>query len=453
MTNRLGADFTTGSIPRNMLGFAIPYICASALQVFYSMVDMVIVGHFVGSTALSAVSISSQIALFFTAISIGYAGGGQVYISQLIGKGRRDKLNEAIGTLFSVVLLMAVVMTAVCLLLRRQLLGVLNTPPESWRMASDYLVICGGGLVFTFGYNLFSSILRGMGDSKNPLIFIAIATVVNTALDLLFVGGLGWGVAGAAWATIIGQAVSFLFAVVFLYRRKAQFGFDFRLRSFRIVKRVCLEITKLGGVLAIQTAAIYISMMFVNSLINRLGVTASAAFGVGLKINDLITQGTFGINVACTTMIGQNFAAGNLERVKKTLFCAWLFAGICYGVFSICFALSPHGFFGAFTNDADVLALAPLFVRAALLSFPGFVIMRGTNGIVQGTGFALLGFCAAMLDAVILRICLSLLFGFGLHMGLGGFFLGFCLAVYGSALPQLIYFLSGKWKTRRLMVE
>jgi Na+-driven multidrug efflux pump len=172
-----------------------------------------------------------------------------------------------------------------------------------------------------------------------------------------------------------------------------------------------------------------------------------------MKIQDTIVQGTFGINVACSTMIGQNFGAGNHDRVKRTLFCAWGFSAICYGLFAALLAFSPHGLYALFTSESEVLALSPLFVTSTLLSYPGFVIMRGTNGLVQGTGFALLGFCASLFDAVILRVGLSMLFGFALNMGLFGFFLGFALAVYGSALPQLGYFLSGKWRNRKLLID
>lgn len=450
---RMGVDMTKGSIPRIMLGFAIPFMLSTALQVVYSMVDMVIVGHFVGSHAISGVSIASQIVVFFTAISMGYSFGGQIYISQAIGRGRRDAVEHAIGTLFSVTLLLAVVFTAVCLLVRHAFLRVLNTPPESYEMALQYLMICGGGLVFSYGYNLVSSILRGMGDSKRPLLFISIATVVNIVLDLLFTGLLGWGVAGAAWATLIGQASSFLFALAYLYRRREQFGFDFRLKSFAIEKKALVEMSKLGSMMAIQFAAIYISMMFVNSMVNREGVYASAAYAVGVKLDDLISKISAGFQAAALAMVGQCYAAGDHARVKKILRYDWGFVAALYLIYFVLYINCGGQMFGLFTDDARVISLAPVFIRAIVWAYPGFIIMRGSNALVQGTGNARLGFIASLLDALILRIGLCWVFGVALHMGLYGFFLGYALAVYGSALPGLIYFLSGRWKHRRVLVD
>ena len=452
-TKRMGTDLTQGSIPRSMLGFAIPFMLSTALQVVYSLVDMAIVGRFVGSHALSGVSIASQVIVFFTTFCVGYSFGGQVYISQAIGRDRRDVIQHAVGTLFSVTLLLAVVFTAVCLLVRHAFLRILHTPPESYEMALEYLVICGGGLVFSYGYNLVSSILRGMGDSKRPLLFISIATVVNIVLDLLFTGLLGWGVAGAAWATIIGQASSFLFALVYLYRRREQFGFDFRLKSFAVEKKALTEMSKPGAVMAIQYSAIYISMMFVNSMVNREGVYASAAFGVGIKLDDLIIKISQGFQAAALAMVGQSYATGDHARVKKVLLYDWGFVAALYAVYFILYTGCGAQMFGLFTDDVRVISLAPVYIRAIVWGYPGFIIMRATNALVQGTGNARLGFVSSLLDALVLRIGLCWLFGVVLQMGLYGFFLGYALAVYGSALPGLVYFLSGRWKHRRVLLD
>ena len=182
---RLGSDLTEGSVSRGLIRFAIPFMLSNGLQAVYSMVDMLVVGRVVGSAGLSAVSISSMLVMLMTTLCMGFSTGGQVVIAQLIGLGARDRLNRTIGTLFTAVIGFAVLMTAVGLTLSRPLLHLLNTPEESLAEAADYMRICSGCIVFTYGYNMVSAVLRGMGDSKNPLLFIAIASAVNVALDLL----------------------------------------------------------------------------------------------------------------------------------------------------------------------------------------------------------------------------------------------------------------------------
>ena len=216
----ISKDFTRGNIAKQLLLLSLPFMASNALQVLYSTIDMVIVGKFVGTAGLSAVSQSSQIMNFATMICLGFSNAGQVLISQALGAGKKKELNSIIGTLFSFVTLVSLVLSAVTLLIRTPILQVMNIPVESYDMAMDYLVICTAGLFFTAGYNMVSAVLRGMGDAKRPFLFIGIASATNLVLDILFTGIWGWGVAGAAWATIIGQAVSFLFSLFYLYRHR-----------------------------------------------------------------------------------------------------------------------------------------------------------------------------------------------------------------------------------------
>ena len=230
-TNRLTKDFTQGSVAKQLLWFTLPFMASNAMQVLYSTIDMVIVGEYVGTPGLSAVSQSSQIMNFATMVCLGFSNAGQVLVSQALGAGKKKEMNHIIGTLFSLLMILALILTAIILCARVWILDVMNIPAESYGYAMDYLVICGAGLIFTAGYNMVSAVLRGMGDSKRPFLFIGIASVVNLVLDIVFTGFWGWEVAGAAWATIIGQAVSFLFSVFYLFKNRAAFGFDFKKES------------------------------------------------------------------------------------------------------------------------------------------------------------------------------------------------------------------------------
>jgi putative MATE family efflux protein len=450
---KLTKDFTTGSVPKQLLWFTLPFMASNAMQVLYSTIDMMVVGAFVGTPGLSAVSQSSQIMNFATMVCLGFSNGGQVLIAQALGARKRRELNSIIGTLFSMIAILAVVLSVVVLSARAWIMDVMNMPVESYDYAMDYLVICGAGLVFTAGYNMVSAVLRGMGDSKRPFLFIGIASAVNLVLDLLFTGVLGWEVAGAAWATIIGQAVSFIFSLFYLYRQKEAFGFDFKPRSFAIRPQYCKMIMSLGAPMAIQSGCINISMLFVNSMINDVSVVASATFGVGVRIDDIINKISQGIQFAAMPMISQNIAARQQKRAVNVVRFAWLYSGILTVVAMTAYILFGKQLFMAFSDDPLVHEMSGTFIKAILWMFPALAVMRGSSAFIQGLGNAKLSMVLALLDGVVLRIGLSWLIGIHLGYGFYGFVLGYGLAAYGCAIPGMIYFLSGIWKKQKVLAD
>ncbi len=452
-TTSISKDFTKGNIVWQLLMFTLPFMASNALQVLYSTIDMVIVGKYVGTPGLSAVSQSSQILSFATMVCLGFSNAGQVLISQALGAGKRKEINEIIGTLFGLILGMGLFLSCVILLARQWIMSVMNIPAESWEMAADYMIICGGGLVFTAGYNMVSAALRGMGDSRRPFLFIGIASFVNLILDILFTGMLGFGVAGAAWATIIGQAVSFLFSIYYLYRSREAFGFDFRRKSFIPRKKYVKMIAELGTPMAIQSGCINLSMLFVNAMVNNVGVEASATFGVGVRIDDIINKISQGLQFAAMPMISQNIAAGERKRSRQVVWFVWLFAFVLMAFFIAVYYVFGRQLFMLFSDDTKVHDMSATFIRAILWMFPAMSIMRGSNAFIQGIGNAKLSMVLALLDGVVLRIGLSWLFGIVLDWGFFGFVLGYGLAPYGCAVPGMIYFLSGVWQRRKVLAE
>ncbi len=427
-TTSISKDFTKGNIVWQLLMFTLPFMASNALQVLYSTIDMVIVGKYVGTPGLSAVSQSSQILSFATMVCLGFSNAGQVLISQALGAGKRKEINEIIGTLFGLILGMGLFLSCVILLARQWIMSVMNIPAESWEMAADYMIICGGGLVFTAGYNMVSAALRGMGDSRRPFLFIGIASFVNLILDILFTGMLGFGVAGAAWATIIGQAVSFLFSIYYLYRSREAFGFDFRRKSFIPRKKYVKMIAELGTPMAIQSGCINLSMLFVNAMVNNVGVVASATFGVGVRIDDIINKISQGLQFAAMPMISQNIAAGERKRSRQVVWFVWLFAFVLMAFFIAVYYVFGRQLFMLFSDDTKVHDMSATFIRAILWMFPAMSIMRGSNAFIQGIGNAKLSMVLALLDGVVLRIGLSWLFGIVLDWGFFGFVLGYGLA-------------------------
>jgi putative MATE family efflux protein len=449
----LSKDFTQGNIARQLFFFAIPFMASNALQVLYSTIDMIIVGEYVGTPGLSAVAQSSLIVNFATMVCLGFSNAGQVLLAQAMGAKKRKEMNDIIGTLFTFISAIALLFTLTMLCLQGWILDVMKIPAESYDMARDYLIICSGGLIFTAGYNMVSAVLRGMGDAKRPFLFIGIASVTNLVLDIVFTGMLGWGVAGAAWATIIGQAVSFIFSLFYLFRKKESFGFDFKLRSFVPRFKYVGMIASLGTPMAIQSGFINLSMLVVNAMINSIGVVASATFGVGVRIDDIVNKISQGIQYAAVPMISQNIGAAKQDRAKKVVYAALIFSVAMTVFFMVLYVTLGKQLFMMFSDDPAVHGMSGEFIKAILWMFPAFAVMRGSGAFIQGIGNAKLCMVLALLDGVVLRIGLSWLFGIFFGWGFFGFVLGYALAPYGYAIPSMIYFLSGKWQKRKTLAE
>ena len=449
----LSKDFTQGNISRQLFFFAIPFMASNALQVLYSTIDMIIVGEFVGTPGLSAVSQSSQIVNFATMVCLGFSNAGQVLLAQALGAKKRKEMNDIIGTLFTFITVVALIFTFAMLCMQGWILDTMKIPEESYDMARDYLVICASGLIFTAGYNMVSAVLRGMGDAKRPFLFIGIASAVNLVLDILFTGILGWGVAGAAWATIIGQAVSFIFSLFYLFRKKDSFGFDFKMQSFAPEWKYVGMIAGLGTPMAVQSGFINLSMLVVNAMINDIGVVASATFGVGVRIDDIVNKISQGIQYAAVPMISQNIGAAKLDRAKKVVHVAWIYSAVLTLFFMVLYITLGKQLFMIFSDDTSVHNMSGEFIKAILWMFPAFSVMRGSGAFIQGIGNAKLSMVLALLDGVVLRIGLSWLFGIFLGWGFFGFVLGYGLAPYGYAIPSMIYFLVGKWQKRKALAE
>jgi len=419
----------------------------------YSVIDMVVVGRFIGSAGLSAVSTASQIVVLITTLCIGFSTGGQILISQLVGSKDKGGLTKTIGTMSTIIFLIAVVMTILGFLLTKVALQAMNTPPEAWNQAVAFLRISCVGIIFTYGYNMVSAVFRGMGDSKRPFVFIAIASVVNLILVLVFVVGLKMDASATALATVISQGVSFILALFYLWKKREHIGFEFHIRNFNVDREKLRILLKLGVPFALQSAAINISMMFVSSFVNDFGVYASATFGAGMRVNQIPSIMAQSIGSANAAMVGQNLGAGRPERAKKSVLTSlYLCLGI-YAVVGIVFYFFPTQIFSLFTKDSNVLALAKIFVVASLFAYPAMAFLAPMNSFIQGIGFASLSFTLAILDGVILRTALSYTMGNILNMGLYGFFVGYSVASYCTAIPATIYFFSNKWKNRKLLVQ
>lgn len=440
-------DFTTGNIPKQLLTFAAPLFLSSLLQVVYNMVDMIIVGNVLGDVGLSGVAVGGDVSNFLTFLAMGFASAGQVIISKHIGAGERDKVGRFIANMFSFLMIIAVVLSTLCFSLRHPILRLMNTPAESFDQALGYSSVCILGLVFIYGYNMVSAVLRGMGDSKHPFIFISIAALLNILLDIAFVIGLDMGAAGAALATIISQCVSFLSCCIFLYKKREQLGFAIHAKDFfHLDKELLGDLCKLGVPMAIKSASIQFSKLFVNSWINSYGVSVSAFAGVANKVNSISNLISNAMNTAGSSMVGQNIGAKKYKRVPKICGTIAVITLSIATLMSILFFTFPNQIFGIFTSDASVLAIALEYLPIAAMIFFGSACRAPANAIINGSGNYKVNFATAIFDGIIMRIGLALLFGLVLNMKYLGFWLGDALAGFTPLVIGIVFYLSGKWK-------
>ncbi|MBQ8074894.1 MAG: MATE family efflux transporter [Oscillospiraceae bacterium] len=443
-------DLTEGPVAAQLMRFALPLFLSNALQAVYNLVDMIVVGNYIGKAGLSAVSIGGDILHLLTFVAMGFSSAGQVIIARAVGAKRYDEVKKTIGTMFTFLLSISLVIAGTCYCLRFSVLRWLNTPSASEQYTMDYMVTCVCGLVFIYGYNIVSAILRGMGDSKRPFVFIAIAAVLNTVLDILFVKYWGLAVFGAALATVIGQGVSFLAAILYLYRHRESFGFDFQPASFRIEKATLMRLLALGIPMAIQSAAVSFSKIVLMAWINLFDVTYSALAGIYNKINMMAGVLSMSFTTAGSTMVGQNMAAGKNRRVNQILLLVLGIGLALGGVGTMIMLCWPEGIYAIFTSDADVLAVAGVLTVPVILNFYGAATRSACFSLINGSGRPRLNLAVAIIDGVIARIGLAALLGFALQLDCFGFWIGDALAGFMPFLIGGIFYLSGRWKAPQL---
>lgn len=440
-------DFTSGNVPRQLVIFATPLFLSSLLQLVYNMVDMIIVGQKLGKVGLSAVSVGGDVTNFLTFIAMGFGNAGQIIISQYFGSGQKDKISRFIGTMMCFLMSCAVIVSIVCLSLKTQMLSLMNTPPEAFSEAVSYATVTMSGLVFIYGYNAMSAVLRGMGDSVRPFIFIAVAAVGNIVMDILFVLMMGMGSAGAALATVLSQAFSFIGCAVYIFRNKEKYELTLARSELLCIDRSMLaNLVKLGIPMAIKTASIHLSKLFVNSYVNSYGVAVSAFAGIANKMSGVVNTLSNAFNTSGASMVGQNIGAGNYDRVGKVMKSVYAITTTLAAAFSLLICLFPKQIYGLFTNEPDVIAIGRKFVPIACVLFFGSAARSGMNALINGSGNYKVNFATAILDGIVMRIGLALLFGLTLGMKHYGFWLGDALAGFTPLWIGLVFYCSGKWK-------
>ncbi len=451
--NTIIRNYTEGNIAKQVLVYSAPFVLSNLLQTFYNLVDMAFIGRFVGQAGLSAVSVGGDILNLFTFICMGFTSVVQIILAQYVGKREYDNVGRTVGTASVFILSLGALFMLIGFAFGGHFLTWMHVPDAARSQARAYTLVCYSGLIFIFGYNMVSAIQRGMGDSKTPFLFVALATVINIVLDYTFIVVMKLEALGAALGTVIGQCVAFLCSVVYLYRKRNTFGFRFSGRLFIPNKKIMGIILRLGIPSTLQFCAINLSGLVVNAFINDIGLTESAVNAVAHKIGNIASIVTTGLNSAGAALVGQNFGAGKLDRVKRIMGVVAVASVVFAAILSALLIIFPEEIFGIFNKEEAVLAMCHSYVIVGVLSFFGFASRAPFLALVNGQGFAALGFTVGMLDGVVFRIGISILLGTVLKMGITGFWLGSVLAGYTYLFVGGAYFFSGKWRTRPLAVK
>lgn len=444
--NQMITDLTVGSVTTQLFRFAAPLFFANALQAIYNIVDMVVVGQVMGGVGMSAVAIGGNLLHLLNFLGMGFSSAGQIIIAQNIGARNYSRASKTIGTLMTLLLSAAIIMSIICFAIRRWLLHIVNTPAESYDYTMQYTVICIAGLFFIYGYNVVSAIMRGMGDSKRPFMFVFVASVLNIVLDIIFVVFMNMEVTGAALATVLGQGISFGWALIYLYKKREEFVFDFRLSSFKVDKDAAISLLKLGIPMSIQSAAISISMTVVAAWVNTFGYIASAIAGMISKMNMLAGILSQSISTAGGSMVGQNLGAKKYERIPKILLNAFGLSLILSSAVAVIVLIFPQEIFAMFTHDKLVLANASIILGPFIVNCIGAATRTFGFAMINGSGNSKLNLLIAILDGIVARISLAYILGFVANIGPQGFWYGDAIAGFMPMIIGGIYFLSGKWK-------
>lgn len=443
-------DLTTCNITSGLLRFSLPFLASSILQTLYSTVDTIIVGQFAGSAGLAAVNNVSYICNAASNIGLGASAGSAVLIAQYCGAKNEAGVHRTVGTALSISGIMAVLISLIVCCFINPILNLVNIPVEARQEAYNYLMVRAACFLISFFYNSITSFLRGMGDSKRPLYFSAVASVANVFLDLLFVAGFRMGAGGAAIATEISEVFALIWA--FVYLKKHQPGMlTLDRKQYKIHGPTAKMVLKIGIPSSFQYLFIDLSFVFVNSIINGYGVIAASAVAVGSKVVNLSQTGISALSTGVGTMAGQNIGADKPDRAEKTIRvgvrCALVVAVVMFAIIQAI----PGPLTRLFNRDPAALEESIRCLRyMSLMAFPSaffFIYVA----IATASGFTTFSMFCHILDGVVVRVALSLLLTRVFDMGLVGVYLGMGLAPSLSAVFAGAYFYSGAWKKRKLL--
>lgn len=438
-------DMIGGSIFKSILWFSIPLLVGNFFQQLYNTVDSYVVGNFVNTNALAAVGASTPVINMLVGFFMGLSAGAGVVISQYFGAGKGEHMSMAVHSSMALTAFLSVLFTAAGMLLTKPLLRAIGVPEEVLPHSSLYLLIYFGGITFSLFYNMGAGILRAVGDSRHPLIYLAVASIVNIVLDFLFVCGFHMGIAGVAIATIIAQAVSS--AMVLFKLMHTNENYRVEIQKIRFHKKMVRRIISFGFPAALQQSITSFSNVIVQSYINIFGAAAIAGYSAMLRIDGFLQLPLQSFNMAITTFVGQNIGARQYKRVKRGIWASWLMSSVVILVGSVSIYFFAPFLISIFTDDAQVIANGSGMLRVFSYAYIVLPVVQILNGALRGAGlskipmFFMLG-CFVVLRQIYLMIAVPMTHN--LFVVLTGWPVTWVICAIG----MLVYYLKADWLPR-----
>ncbi len=438
---------TSGKEWKVILLFTLPIMAGNFLQQLYNAVDSMVVGQFVGENALSAVGTCVPLVMLFLALSQGLGTGVGVVVSQYFGAGRTDDMAKAITTAVTLMSAVGIVLTGVALVATPFLLSVVLgvQDPEVLGMAVTYFRIYSAGLLFQFTYNCIAFILRAVGDSRATLYFLAVSSLANIVLDLLFVVTFHWSVAGAAVATVISQFLSASVSMIYMRRRLAAA----RARA-PFTRKLCFTILRMGIPSSVQMSIVSVGNLAMQRLVNSFGNSAMAAFTAGMRIDNFVTIPAFAFHAGVANFSGQNIGAGKWDRVHRGVRQTMVIAFCLSIVLGAAAWLGAEPLMGLFGLKGESMRMGIEMIRFMAFTFWLFGLYQSSNGLLEGAGDVVLASGATLL-ALTTRVTLGYL---GVHLGVLGYNAGWVTMPAGWSVALvivLIRYFTGGWKEKALV--
>ena len=437
-------DFTTGNIAKPLIAFSIPLFLGNIFQQFYSITDAIIVGNLLGPNALAAIGATSPITNLSIALAIGITLGVSVTVSQYFGAHDSAKVRLTISTGYIFFMVFGLTVMLLGLILTPAILRLISTPEEILSDAIAYLRITFAGTVFLIGYNVTNSMFRGFGNSRMPLILLALSTVLNIFLDYAFIRFFGMGVDGAALATIISQAIAFIFAFICFQRNYS----DFRLtpREIRFSGRILSDCLRIGIPSGLKGSTYWLGFVFITSVINSFGAATIAAYSIAAKIDSLLQTPVISLQNGLSTFVGQNAGANKPERIKAGVRTSMSF-GIIFAIFMtiavFCFA---HHILAIFTDDAQVIEIGTQYLRITSVFYIRYALQEVVQGVAVGVGNTLILLCSTIVAMWVVRV--PLVYAVAARFGAVGIWWCLPSGWFIAAAFANGYYLSGKWRER-----
>ena len=437
-------NLTSGNVFKTLWKFTIPFIGINLIQTLYGMVDLYIVGQFAATADVSAVSVAGTVIATFSMLLVGLSIGTTVVVGQRFGAGDKKALEAISATAFSLAGIVGVVLAVAVGALSVPLLRWINTPEDAMGGAIAYMLICSVGYIFQSFYNMLAGILRGVGDSKTPLLFVGVSSILNVIGDVILVWGFGMGAAGAAIATTVSQGICILMGIIHVTKR--EFPFDFKLRSYRFDRQEARELIGVGMPIALQEVLVMFSFIILEGIVNRFGLSASAAAGILDKIFLLATIPTNAFCSSISAMVAQNVGAGAHKRAVECLWYGCILSVAFAVVFFLLGWLIPEKMVGIFTADQEVIAAGTEYYVGYKYEYILCALAFCVNGFINGTGHTKLTLANNIISTYAVRIPGCVLLGVALGWGILG--IGYALPAASAvqALVGFAFFALGKWK-------